>query len=126
MRPWSAAAVAGLGAFGILQWLGRTYGATVREQRRRLPDDELVVEPRIVTTHAITIDARPAAVWPWLVQMGWHRGGWYTRHGDLHRAGPPPAPTRTIRPATRSTTRSTAAATCGERPSPNRWSWASM
>jgi hypothetical protein len=28
--------------------------------------------------HAITIDASPEEVWPWLVQMGWHRGGWYT------------------------------------------------
>jgi hypothetical protein len=28
--------------------------------------------------HAITIDAAPAEVWPWVVQMGWHRGGWYT------------------------------------------------
>jgi hypothetical protein len=31
-----------------------------------------------VTDHAITIDAGPDLVWPWLVQMGWHRGGWYT------------------------------------------------
>jgi hypothetical protein len=78
MRPRSVAAFAGLGAFGILQWLGRTYGATAREQRRSLPGDELVADPRIVTTHAITIDAPPSDVWPWLVQMGWHRAGWYT------------------------------------------------
>ncbi len=31
-----------------------------------------------MTDHAVTIDASPAQVWPWLVQMGWHRGGWYT------------------------------------------------
>ena len=29
-------------------------------------------------THAITIDVPSEQVWPWLVQMGWHRGGWYT------------------------------------------------
>jgi hypothetical protein len=32
----------------------------------------------VVTDHAIWIDAHPRDVWPWLVQMGWHRGGWYT------------------------------------------------
>jgi hypothetical protein len=32
----------------------------------------------ITTNHAITIGAPASAVWPWLVQMGWHRGGWYT------------------------------------------------
>jgi hypothetical protein len=37
-----------------------------------------VVRPQVVTDHAITIDAPPSAVWPWLVQMGWHRAGWYT------------------------------------------------
>ena len=78
MRPSSAAALGGLGAFGLLQWLGRSYGATRRERRRNLPGDELVVDPRIVTTHAITVEAAPTDVWPWLVQMGWHRAGWYT------------------------------------------------
>ena len=32
----------------------------------------------MVTTHAITIDTGPDRIWPWLVQVGWHRGGWYT------------------------------------------------
>jgi hypothetical protein len=31
-----------------------------------------------VTDHAVTIDAAPKAVWPWLAQMGWHLGGYYT------------------------------------------------
>jgi hypothetical protein len=32
----------------------------------------------MLTDHAITVDEPPAAVWPWLTQMGWHLGGWYT------------------------------------------------
>ena len=43
-----------------------------------LPGDDIVARPDLATTHAITIDAPPERVWPWLVQMGWHRGGWYT------------------------------------------------
>ena len=43
-----------------------------------LPGDDIVPDPQVVTNHAITIDAPPESVWPWLVQMGWHRAGWYT------------------------------------------------
>jgi len=60
------------------QWLGRTSGSTRAERRRRLPGDELFDRPTISTNHAVTIPAPPGQVWPWLVQMGWHRGGWYT------------------------------------------------
>jgi len=64
--------------YGALQWLGRTYGATVDERRRPMPGDDLVPRPHAETTHAITVNAAPEAVWPWLVQMGWGRGQWYT------------------------------------------------
>ena len=67
-----------LAGYAALQWLGRSAGATRAERRRRLPGDDLTLHPLAVTTHAATIDAPPARVWPWLVQMGWHRGGWYT------------------------------------------------
>lgn len=55
-----------------------TWGATAEEARRRLPGDELLEDADIVSTRAITIDAPPSAVWPWLVQMGPGRGGAYT------------------------------------------------
>jgi hypothetical protein len=73
-------ALAGLAAAGYagLQWLGRNYGATIAERNRLLPGDELCADAHEMTTHAITIDAPPARVWPWLVQMGWGRGQWYT------------------------------------------------
>jgi len=60
------------------QWLGRTAGSTRAERRRVLQGDELVADPTLVTTHATTIAAPPERIWPWLVQAGWHRGGWYT------------------------------------------------
>ncbi len=36
------------------------------------------MQPQILTNHSITIDAPPDLVWPWLTQMGWHLGGYYT------------------------------------------------
>ncbi|WP_409329858.1 hypothetical protein [Trujillonella humicola] len=76
---WSLASAAALGAgYAALQWLGRTAGATRAERRRLLPGDDLCPSPQATTTHAITIDAPPGHVWPWLVQMGWGRGQWYT------------------------------------------------
>ncbi len=63
---------------GALIHLGRTYGSTAEERSRTLPGDDIIRDPDVVTDHAITIDAPPATVWPWLVQMGWGRGGWYT------------------------------------------------
>jgi hypothetical protein len=43
-----------------------------------MPGDDLVKHAQLVTNHATTIQAPASDVWPWLVQMGWHRGGWYT------------------------------------------------
>jgi hypothetical protein len=64
--------------YGALQILGRRAGSTAEERRMRMPGDELVAQPHILTNHAISIVAKPADVWPWLTQMGWHLGGWYT------------------------------------------------
>jgi len=58
--------------------LGRTYGSTPAERAADLPGDELVADAQFECQHAITIDAPAEVIWPWLVQMGWHRGGWYT------------------------------------------------
>jgi len=63
--------------YGALQILGRQAGSTAEELLSRMPGDELVARPQI-TNHAITIEARPADVWPWLTQLGWHLGGYYT------------------------------------------------
>ena len=52
--------------------------ATTLEKRRPLPVDALVPEPIFASTHAITIDAPPERVWPWIAQMGACRAGWYS------------------------------------------------
>lgn len=46
--------------------------------RRPLPGDELVATPKMVDTRAITIHASAAEVWPWVVQIGQGRGGFYS------------------------------------------------
>lgn len=61
-----------------LHHLGTTYGASPEERAGTLPGDDLVARPQTVATHARTIHAAPQEVWPWLAQVGWHRGGWYT------------------------------------------------
>jgi hypothetical protein len=68
----------GVALEAVLIRLGQTYGSTPEERELRLLGDEIVPNPQVVTNHAITIDAPADCVWPWLVQMGWHRAGWYT------------------------------------------------
>ena len=55
-----------------------TWGATNEEVVTALPGDELIQASTWGYTHAITIDASPAGVWPWLVQIGQGRGGFYS------------------------------------------------
>ena len=57
---------------------GCQWGATPSEANAVLPGDEIIDDPSMITTRAITIDAPPEAVWPWLVQMGQGRGGFYS------------------------------------------------
>ncbi len=56
----------------------RSWGATEDEQLRVMPGDDFIIAPDYVTTRAITIDAPPDAIYPWLVQMGYRRGGLYS------------------------------------------------
>ena len=74
LRPWH------------LEW-----GATAGEVRRSMPGDELVPHPTLCATRGITIDASPAEIWPWLVQMGGYtRAGWYS-YDRFDNAGVPSA-----------------------------------
>ncbi len=48
------------------------------EAARPLPGDDIVTDAVGGETRGITIDAPPEAVWPWLLQMGYGRAGWYS------------------------------------------------
>jgi hypothetical protein len=52
-------------------------GATEAEVRAPLPGDDLVPGARVVMDRATTLPADPATVWPWIVQLGRRRAGWY-------------------------------------------------
>lgn len=54
------------------------WGASEAEVQGPLPGDEIIPRPLFESTRAITIDAPPEAVYPWLVQLGYGRAGWYS------------------------------------------------
>ena len=55
-----------------------SWGAADDEPTRTLPGDDLLENPDLLSTRAISIGAPTNAVWPWLAQMGSGRGGVYT------------------------------------------------
>jgi len=59
------------------RWHSR-WGATAGELAQAMPGDELFPHAQFRATRAITIEASPQAVWPWLVQVGALRAGWYS------------------------------------------------
>jgi hypothetical protein len=71
-----------------------TCFATAAERRRSLPADGMVPDPLFTATHAITIDAPPEQVWPWIAQMGAGRAGWYS--WDTIDNGGAPSATRLV------------------------------
>lgn len=72
------AALAAVWAY--LKW-GRprqmTWGATDDEVHRVYPYDDEFVMPEWNATRAVTVEARPEQIWPFLIQIGWGRAGWY-------------------------------------------------
>jgi hypothetical protein len=59
------------------QWC-LNWGATPEEAAGAFPGDDLLIDPGVVTTRAIQVDAPANMIWPWLLQMGPGRGGAYT------------------------------------------------
>jgi hypothetical protein len=54
------------------------WGATASEVAQSLPGDEFLPDAQYNSTRAITIDALPGEVWPWLVQVGCLQAGFYS------------------------------------------------
>ncbi len=54
-----------------------TWGADDNEMKMPLPGDRLLTDTRTQVTRGITINAPVSSVWPWIVQMGYQRAGWY-------------------------------------------------
>lgn len=84
-------------AWMLHPWLAR-WGATYEEQYMALPGDALPPGPDVYTTRAITIRAPPEQVWPWLLQMGQDRGGFYSNDWLENLIGLDMHDARAIRP----------------------------
>jgi uncharacterized protein YndB with AHSA1/START domain len=78
MRKAVVVAAAGAGVLARARKVVRNLGATCAERRATLPGDDIVPGAKHASTMAVTIDAPPSAVWPWLVQMGCDRAGFYS------------------------------------------------
>ena len=83
--------LAALYVWKVRPWMA-TWGTEGNEASQPLPGDEHVPEPMVQATRAVTIDAPPEKVWPWLVQMGLDRGGFYS-YDRLDNEGQPSATT---------------------------------
>jgi hypothetical protein len=54
------------------------WGATVEESGESLPGDDLISDPDLAATRAVTVGAAAGQVWPWIAQLGQGRGGFYS------------------------------------------------
>lgn len=57
----------------------RSVGVTEAERAEPRPGDEVVSPADVVMDRGATFDAAPEVVWPWLLQLGKQRSGWYLR-----------------------------------------------
>ena len=60
------------------RFVRRPLGATDDERSSPVVGDHLVADAQLISTRAVTIDAPPSKVFPWLLQMGFRRAGWYS------------------------------------------------
>jgi hypothetical protein len=63
--------------FPLRRWMNR-WGATPSDMTRGMAGDALLENPTYSGTTAVIVNARPEHIWPWLVQIGYQRGGLYS------------------------------------------------
>jgi hypothetical protein len=73
-----AIALSAVGFFKLYRPWQLRWGATDREVEAPMPGDGIVRSPVFNATRAVTVDVAPEAVWPWIVQIGFGRAGWYS------------------------------------------------
>jgi hypothetical protein len=63
--------------FAIRRWMNQ-WGAAPSDLARVMAGDSLLADPTYSGTMAVIVDAPPGCIWPWLVQIGYRRGGLYS------------------------------------------------
>ncbi len=74
----AAVAVVVVVFFGSYRPWHLKWGATPEELALSMPGDEIVRRPIFNATRVVTVNARPEDIWPWIVQIGFGRAGWYS------------------------------------------------
>lgn len=77
-RRGLAVLLAGVGLTGAYRRWHLRWGSSREECARTMPGDDVVPAPTFNATRAITVQAPPKAIWPWIVQIGFGRAGWYS------------------------------------------------
>jgi hypothetical protein len=77
---FSVAALAAVAYAVLIRPRLLSWGSTDEERTRPMPGDDIEPDAEYVTTRASTIQAPTEAVWPWLIQMGQDRAGFYTHN----------------------------------------------
>jgi hypothetical protein len=72
------AGVAVASYLGVVRPWQLRWGSTDEEADRGMPGDDLVDRPTFNATRAVTVEAAPEHIWPWLLQLGINRAGWYS------------------------------------------------
>jgi hypothetical protein len=63
--------------FRVRPWMAQ-WGTSQEERTRQMPGDRIIGHPTNSAMQAVTVEARPEDIWPWLVQIGYQRGGLYS------------------------------------------------